>query len=168
MMFNESSRKYTIGFFSTWPIYQGTTIDRYAHSLIQGISAAANEQGCDLLLGCGFSITGNNPHPHSQIWATEHIPVEPAKELERQKTYFNKNGRTLLSDYLMGFHQAPFDDQPHPEWTLHAHFYPPLLRSAHCPQIHGRLRNARHATARHHARIRRRKIALAFRYTLQT
>jgi UDPglucose--hexose-1-phosphate uridylyltransferase len=32
--------------------------------------------------------------------------------------------------YSMGFHQAPSDGQPHPEWTLHAHFYPPLLRSA--------------------------------------
>jgi UDPglucose--hexose-1-phosphate uridylyltransferase len=32
--------------------------------------------------------------------------------------------------YSMGFHPAPSDDQPHPEWTLHAHFYPPLLRSA--------------------------------------
>lgn len=32
--------------------------------------------------------------------------------------------------YSMGFHQAPFDGNPHPEWTLHAHFYPPLLRSA--------------------------------------
>jgi UDPglucose--hexose-1-phosphate uridylyltransferase len=30
----------------------------------------------------------------------------------------------------MGFHQAPFDGAKHPEWTLHAHFYPPLLRSA--------------------------------------
>jgi UDPglucose--hexose-1-phosphate uridylyltransferase len=30
----------------------------------------------------------------------------------------------------MGFHQAPFDGQSHPEWILHAHFYPPLLRSA--------------------------------------
>jgi UDPglucose--hexose-1-phosphate uridylyltransferase len=30
----------------------------------------------------------------------------------------------------MGFHQAPFDGQPHPEWMLHTHFYPPLLRSA--------------------------------------
>jgi UDPglucose--hexose-1-phosphate uridylyltransferase len=30
----------------------------------------------------------------------------------------------------MGFHQAPFDDRSHPEWILHAHFYPPLLRSA--------------------------------------
>jgi UDPglucose--hexose-1-phosphate uridylyltransferase len=32
--------------------------------------------------------------------------------------------------YSMGFHQAPYDGLPHPEWTLHAHFYPPLLRSA--------------------------------------
>jgi len=151
------------------------------------------------VMGC------SNPHPHSQVWATEHIPNEPVKELEQQKNYFNENGRTLLSDYLaeehkrqerilfsndhftalvpywavwpfeviviahrnvahlneltsaetsalaemykrvttrydnlfeisfpysMGFHQAPFDGESHPEWTLHAHFYPPLLRSA--------------------------------------
>ena len=151
------------------------------------------------MMGC------SNPHPHSQIWGTEHIPNEPAKELEHQTAYFSQNKRALLSDYLaeehkrnerilfandyftalipywavwpfeamiiahrevarlnelssnevnalaeilkevttrydnlfeisfpysMGFHQAPFDNQPHPEWTLHAHFYPPLLRSA--------------------------------------
>lgn len=151
------------------------------------------------VMGC------SNPHPHSQVWATEHIPNEPAKELDRQLAYFRQNARPLLADYLeeehrrqerilfsnehftalvpywavwpfevmiiahrnvahmpdlsaeevsamadimkrvttrydnlfeisfpysMGFHQAPFDHQPHPEWTLHAHFYPPLLRSA--------------------------------------
>jgi len=32
--------------------------------------------------------------------------------------------------YSMGFHQAPTDGPPHPEWHFHAHFYPPLLRSA--------------------------------------
>lgn len=32
--------------------------------------------------------------------------------------------------YSMGFHQRPTDGQPHPEWHLHAHYYPPLLRSA--------------------------------------
>ena len=32
--------------------------------------------------------------------------------------------------YSMGWHGAPFDGEAHPEWTLHAHFYPPLLRSA--------------------------------------
>ncbi|HMQ30908.1 MAG TPA: UDP-glucose--hexose-1-phosphate uridylyltransferase [Chloroflexaceae bacterium] len=32
--------------------------------------------------------------------------------------------------YSMGFHQAPTDGQTHPGWHLHAHFLPPLLRSA--------------------------------------
>jgi UDPglucose--hexose-1-phosphate uridylyltransferase len=32
--------------------------------------------------------------------------------------------------YSMGFHQSPNDGQTHREWHLHAHFYPPLLRSA--------------------------------------
>jgi UDPglucose--hexose-1-phosphate uridylyltransferase len=32
--------------------------------------------------------------------------------------------------YSMGVHQAPTDDGEHPEWHLHLHFYPPLLRSA--------------------------------------
>ncbi len=32
--------------------------------------------------------------------------------------------------YSMGFHQRPTDGQAHEEWHLHAHFYPPLLRSA--------------------------------------
>ncbi len=32
--------------------------------------------------------------------------------------------------YSMGFHQRPIDGEPHPEWHLHAHFFPPLLRSA--------------------------------------
>jgi UDPglucose--hexose-1-phosphate uridylyltransferase len=32
--------------------------------------------------------------------------------------------------YSMGFHQRPTDGMPHPEWHFHAHFYPPLLRSA--------------------------------------
>lgn len=151
------------------------------------------------IMGC------SNPHPHSQVWANEHIPNEPAKEFVHQRNYFNEHGHRLLADYLneehdrkerlvavndyftalipfwavwpfevlviahhntprlnelssaetqglaelfkivtthydnlfrtsfpysMGFHQAPFDGQSHPEWTLHAHFYPPLLRSA--------------------------------------
>jgi UDPglucose--hexose-1-phosphate uridylyltransferase len=32
--------------------------------------------------------------------------------------------------YSMGIHQTPTDGQDHPEWHFHAHFYPPLLRSA--------------------------------------
>jgi UDPglucose--hexose-1-phosphate uridylyltransferase len=32
--------------------------------------------------------------------------------------------------YSMGFHQSPTDGVEHPECHFHAHFYPPLLRSA--------------------------------------
>ncbi len=32
--------------------------------------------------------------------------------------------------YSMGWHGAPFTDEDHDHWQLHAHFYPPLLRSA--------------------------------------
>jgi UDPglucose--hexose-1-phosphate uridylyltransferase len=32
--------------------------------------------------------------------------------------------------YSMGFHQRPCDGEPHDEWHFHAHFHPPLLRSA--------------------------------------
>jgi UDPglucose--hexose-1-phosphate uridylyltransferase len=32
--------------------------------------------------------------------------------------------------YSAGIHQAPTDGLAHPEWHLHMHFYPPLLRSA--------------------------------------
>ncbi|MBI5650866.1 MAG: UDP-glucose--hexose-1-phosphate uridylyltransferase [Chloroflexi bacterium] len=147
----------------------------------------------------------SNPHPHCQVWATDHIPSEPAKELRAQATYLNAQQTCLLCDYLdleiraaerivayndhfvalvpfwavwpfetmvlarrhigalpdlndaerialaeiikrltrifdqlfhatfpysMGFHQTPNDGMRHAEIHLHAHYYPPLLRSA--------------------------------------
>lgn len=153
----------------------------------------------------GAMMGASNPHPHGQIWATSHIPNEPAKEQERLQRYAAKHGSCLLCEYLrferadasrtvfansdfsvvvpfwavwpfetlvisskhvpdipsldasqrrslaeilrrltglydrvfavpfpytMGFHQQPTDGEAHPEWHLHAHFYPPLLRSA--------------------------------------
>ena len=32
--------------------------------------------------------------------------------------------------YSMGWHGAPYDGETHQEWTLHASFFPPLLRSS--------------------------------------
>ena len=161
----------------------------------------------------GAMMGASNPHPHGQIWATEHLPLHVTREHEAQAEYFAAHGRTLLGDYLaldladaatpggqagvrvicanehfvalvpfwavwpfealvvsrravgalpdlsageragladilkrlttrydnlfnvsfpysMGFHQRPTDGQEHPGWHLHAHFYPPLLRSA--------------------------------------
>lgn len=52
------------------------------------------------IMGC------SNPHPHGQIWAQSSIPGEAAKEIERQREYFEANRRTLLGDYL----NAELDD----------------------------------------------------------
>ena len=153
----------------------------------------------------GAMMGASNPHPHCQIWATQHIPNDPAAELAAQREHYATNGSPLLLDYLalelregerivaendswvalvpfwavwpfevllvprqhavslrtlddtsreglanilktvtsgynrvfdtpfpysMGFHGAPVDGGEYPEWQLHAHFYPPLLRSA--------------------------------------
>jgi len=37
--------------------------------------------------------------------------------------------------YTMGFHPRPMDSQEHQEWHFHAHYYPPLLRSATIPKF---------------------------------
>jgi UDPglucose--hexose-1-phosphate uridylyltransferase len=153
----------------------------------------------------GAMMGASNPHPHGQIWATEHLPNEPMAELAALRAYFAEHGEPLLAAYLrmeldarerivleneswvalvpfwavwpfetmllprravagfaeladqardglaailqqltagynrvfdapfpysMGFHPAPCDGEDHAEWVLHAHFYPPLLRSA--------------------------------------
>ncbi len=153
----------------------------------------------------GAMMGASNPHPHCQVWATEHVPDGPRAEGLAQREYRSEHGSCLLCDYLhrevklaqrivcqneefvalvpfwavwpfetlilsrrhagtltqldsaqrsgladilkqvtvrydnlfetsfpytMGFHQSPTDGQLHPEWHFHAHFYPPLLRSA--------------------------------------
>ncbi len=153
----------------------------------------------------GAMMGASNPHPHGQIWTTEHVPDEPQAETEAQAAYRASHGSCLLCDYAalesgegvrvvaendgfiamvpwwavwpfetlviakrhvrsmldfeererdaladilkqvttrydnlfetsfpytMGFHQAPTDGEGHEEWHFHAHFYPPLLRSA--------------------------------------
>jgi UDPglucose--hexose-1-phosphate uridylyltransferase len=151
------------------------------------------------IMGC------SNPHPHGQIWASDFLPNEPAKEDRQQLAYWQEKGSVLLVDYLklelgqetrlvvqngdwvalvpywatwpyevlllprrpvarlpdlqsserislaeilkrlltrydnlfevsfpysMGWHGAPYGAGDFGHWQLHAHFYPPLLRSA--------------------------------------
>ena len=45
------------------------------------------------MMGC------SNQHPHAQVWATEHIPEEPAKELRAQLAWHKEHKSRLLSDY---------------------------------------------------------------------
>ena len=49
--------------------------------------------------------------------------------LKRLTTRYDNLFQTSFP-YSMGFHQRPTDDNSHPEWHFHAHFFPPLLRSA--------------------------------------
>jgi len=151
------------------------------------------------MMGC------SSPHPHGQIWATTHVPAEPAREDATQATWFEQHQSAMLLTYAeqeakdgartvacndhwiavvpywaswpyeilllprfavqrlhsltpeqrddlayilkavttaydnlfqtsfpysMGWHGAPSATPDAPHWQLHAHFYPPLLRSA--------------------------------------
>ena len=152
----------------------------------------------------GAAMGCSNPHPHGQLWASSHVPDEPAIEDERQRAYFAETGHSLLTEvaaqeaggprvvietpdwlvivpwwavwpfetllmprfsvqriehlnaaqrdgladvlreltarydnlfgcpfpYSMGWHGAPYLPGDHSHWILHAHFYPPLLRSS--------------------------------------
>jgi len=52
-----------------------------------------------------------------------------ADALKRLTTRYDNLFETSFP-YTMGLHQAPTDGENHEEWHFHAHFYPPLLRSA--------------------------------------
>jgi UDPglucose--hexose-1-phosphate uridylyltransferase len=51
-------------------------------------------------------------------------------QILRQVTIRYDNLFKTSFPYTMGFHQRPSDDSSSPGFHLHAHFYPPLLRSA--------------------------------------
>ncbi len=46
------------------------------------------------VMGC------SNPHPHGQIWSQSSIPTEIQKKSKHFKEYWEKNKRSLLTDYL--------------------------------------------------------------------
>ena len=52
-----------------------------------------------------------------------------ADALKRVTTRFDNLFETSFP-YTMGFHQAPTNGSEYPEWHFHAHYLPPLLRSA--------------------------------------
>ena len=102
-------------------------------------------------LESGERIVAANEHfiavvPFWAIWPFELMVVarEPMKRLVDCSAASRESLAGILLDvtrrydklfnvsfpYSMGFHQAPYDGREHDEWVLHAHFYPPLLRSA--------------------------------------
>jgi UDPglucose--hexose-1-phosphate uridylyltransferase len=72
-------------------VWANQTAELGAHDYVRYVQIFENK---GLLMGC------SNPHPHGQVWATEHLPVEPQKEYAAQAQYFARNARTLLSAYV--------------------------------------------------------------------
>jgi UDPglucose--hexose-1-phosphate uridylyltransferase len=67
------------------------------------VAALGAREGIDyvqLFENKGAMIGCSNPHPHCQIWASEHVPSNPTRRLERQQAYLARHGRDLLGDYL--------------------------------------------------------------------
>ena len=90
----------TLGFLSTWSVYEGTTIDNYTHVLFQGICAAARDRDCNLLLGCGIGLP-DSPRASRTVWAApgpgvDFVPVGP----------WNTDGLIIIPDDLS---DAQFD-----------------------------------------------------------
>jgi len=84
--------------------------------------------------------------PYWAVWPFEtllvpkrHVPrmldltvpekADLADILKRLTTRYDNLFKTDFP-YSMGWHSAPFTDRSNEHWQLHAHFYPPLLRSA--------------------------------------
>ena len=48
----------------------------------------------------GAMMGASNPHPHCQIWTTEHVPDEPSIERRSLAMYRAERGSCLLCDYV--------------------------------------------------------------------
>ena len=71
----------------------------------------------------------SKPHT-SNLGSLDPLMRERLADILKQLTTRYDNLFEAPFPYSMGFHQAPTDGEVHAEWHLHAHFYPPLLRSA--------------------------------------
>lgn len=96
-------------------------------------------------------VIESNPHwvmvvPYWAVWPFE-LLLLPRRHVQRLPELTGDERRSLADilkrsltrydnlfetsfPYSMGWHGAPTDDGHYEHWQLHAHFYPPLLRSA--------------------------------------
>ncbi|WP_174802723.1 UDP-glucose--hexose-1-phosphate uridylyltransferase [Martelella limonii] len=71
--------------------------------------------------------------PKRHIRSMEEMTASERTDLAEALSHITIRYDNLFSTsfpYSMGFHQRPTDGKDHDEWVMHAHFYPPLLRSA--------------------------------------
>ncbi|HLP17037.1 MAG TPA: galactose-1-phosphate uridylyltransferase, partial [Bacteroidota bacterium] len=48
----------------------------------------------------GAMMGNSNPHPHCQIWAQEHLPMEASRELRQFTRHYRSTGQSLLAEYV--------------------------------------------------------------------
>ncbi|MDG2955866.1 galactose-1-phosphate uridylyltransferase [Bisgaard Taxon 10/6] len=71
--------------------------------------------------------------PKTHVKRLTELSAEQAQDLAiilKKLTTKYDNLFEISFPYSMGFHAAPFNGEDNEHWQLHAHFYPPLLRSA--------------------------------------
>jgi UDPglucose--hexose-1-phosphate uridylyltransferase len=73
-------------------------------------------------------VVSRRPVPH--LGALSDVERDQLADIVKRLTTRYDNLFDVPFPYSAGFHQAPTDGLPHPEWHLHLHVYPPLLRSA--------------------------------------
>lgn len=66
----------------------------------EGLGALPSIRYVQVFENKGAMMGCSNPHPHGQVWATDHVPLLPARKLAAQRTYFERHRRDLLGDYL--------------------------------------------------------------------
>lgn len=102
-------------------------------------------------LKLGLRVIESNAHwvmvvPYWAVWPFEllllprrHVKRLPELTVEERRSLADILKRSLTRydnlfetsfPYSMGWHGAPTDEGDYEHWQLHAHFYPPLLRSA--------------------------------------
>jgi UDPglucose--hexose-1-phosphate uridylyltransferase len=72
-------------------VWQRESRDLGAHPRVGYVQIFENRGA---IMGC------SNPHPHGQIWSTESLPNEVAKEHAAQRAYLDGEGHCLLCDYV--------------------------------------------------------------------
>lgn len=71
--------------------------------------------------------------PKAQVMRIDELTSEQQTDLALALKKLTSRYDNLFScsfPYSMGWHGAPYNDTDNRHWQLHAHFYPPLLRSA--------------------------------------
>ena len=65
----------------------------------------------------------SNPHPHGQIWAGDAVPSRASREDATQRAYYERTGRSLLTEYALQERGGPRVIAADDEWLVVVPFW---------------------------------------------